>query len=76
MGYYDRKGYPDYMIQVIKYMYEGTSISIDIGINISQKMELINQGVRQGCLFSPTLFIIYIYIYEGKSESKVPYFFT
>jgi hypothetical protein len=43
------KGYPDHMIQKITHVYEGTVISTGKGINISSKMEIINQGVRQGC---------------------------
>jgi uncharacterized protein YfkK (UPF0435 family) len=41
-------------------MYEGTAISIDKVKNISQKMEMINQGVRQNSPLSPTPFSIYM----------------
>jgi hypothetical protein len=30
------KGHLDHVIQIMKYMYEGTAINIDKGINISQ----------------------------------------
>jgi hypothetical protein len=33
-------GYPEHIIRIIKFMYEGTAISIDKGKNISQKMEM------------------------------------
>jgi hypothetical protein len=54
------KGYADHMIQTITHIYEGPVISIDKGIHISSKTEIINQGVRQGCPLSPTLFSIYM----------------
>jgi hypothetical protein len=52
------KGCPEHMIGIIKYMYEGIAISTDKGMHISQKMGMINQGVRQSCLLLPTLFSV------------------
>jgi hypothetical protein len=48
------KEYPDHVIQIITYMYDGTAISIDKGINTSQKMQMVNQEGRQSCPSSPT----------------------
>jgi hypothetical protein len=58
MGDYD-EGYPDHMIQTITSMHEGMVISIDKGIHINSRTEIINQGVRQGCPLSPTPFSTY-----------------
>jgi hypothetical protein len=60
MGCYDSKEHPDYTSRIIKYMYEGTVISINKRVNTSQKKEMINQGVRQDCPWQPTLFSVYM----------------
>jgi hypothetical protein len=54
---------PDNMTPIIKYVYERTAISPDKGISTRQRMEMVNQGARQDCPFSPILICIYIYIY-------------
>jgi hypothetical protein len=45
--------------EVIKSLYKNTSVHIDAGRKILDKI-YINQGVRQGCNLSPTLFNLYI----------------
>jgi hypothetical protein len=34
-----QKGYPDHILQIIKYMYEGTATSIDRGINKARRQK-------------------------------------
>jgi len=55
----NRRGIPYHLIEVIKNLYKNTSIQIDTGRKILEKI-YINQGVRKGCNLSPTLFNIYI----------------
>jgi hypothetical protein len=47
------------LIEVNESLYKNTSIQIDTGRKILEKI-YINQGVRQGCNLSPALFNIYI----------------
>ena len=53
----NRRGTPNHLIEVIKSLYRNTSIQIDTGRKILDKI-YINQGVRQGCSLSPALFNI------------------
>ena len=55
----NRRGIPYHLIEVIKSLYKNTSVQIDTGKKILEKI-YINQGVRQGCNLSPALFNIYI----------------
>ena len=55
----NRRGKPYHLIEVIKSLYKNTSVQIDTGKKILDKI-YINQGVRQGCNLSPALFNIYI----------------
>lgn len=57
----NRRGIPNHLIEVIKSLYRNTSLQIDNGRKILDKI-YINQGVRQGCNLLPALFNIYIYI--------------
>lgn len=53
------RGYPHHLIKSIQSLYEETKIVIKADEKKSEEI-LINQGVRQGCSLSPTLFNIYI----------------
>ena len=55
----NRRGIPYNLIEVIKSIYKNTSIKIDTGKRILEKI-YINQGVWQGCNLSPALFNFYI----------------
>ena len=55
----NKRGIPYHLIEVIKSLYENTSVQIDTGRKILDKI-YINQGVRQGCNLSLALFNIYI----------------
>ena len=55
----NRRGIPYHLIEVIKSLYKNTSVQIDTGRKILDKI-YINQGVRQGCNLSPLLINIYI----------------
>ena len=48
-----------HLIEAIKSPYKNTSVQIDTGRKILEKI-YISQGVRQGCNLSPALFNIYI----------------
>jgi len=50
---------PYHVNEVIKSLYNNTSVKIDTGRKILDKI-YINQGVRQQCNLSPALFNIYI----------------
>jgi hypothetical protein len=50
---------PYHLIEVIKSLYKNTTVQIDTGRKILDKI-YINQGLRQGCNLSPTLFNLYI----------------
>jgi len=54
----NRRGIPYYLIEVIKSLYKNTSVQIEAGRKILDKI-FIKQGV-QGCNLSPALFNIYI----------------
>jgi hypothetical protein len=58
-GSRNKRGIPYHLTEVIKGLYKNTSVRIDTGRKILDKMH-INQGVRQGCNLSPALFNIYI----------------
>jgi len=53
----NKRGIPYHLIEVIKSLYKNTSVQIDTGRKILDKI-YINQGVRQGCNLSPALFNI------------------
>lgn len=53
------RGYPLHLIEIIKSLYQRTRIVINTGMIRLKEFE-INQGVRQGCGLSPTLFNIYL----------------
>jgi len=55
----NRRGIPYRLIGVIKSLYKNTSVQIDTGRKIIEKI-YINQGVWQWCNLSPALFKIYI----------------
>lgn len=55
----ENQGYPKHLIETIKSLYNNTTIILDLGFKQTEEI-LINQGVRQGCSLSPTLFNIYI----------------
>ena len=54
-----RSSIPYNLIEVIKSLYKNTSVQIDTGRKILDKI-YIDQGVRQGCNLLPALFNIYI----------------
>jgi hypothetical protein len=54
------KGFPDYIVKTLQSLYINTGINIDKGTLVSNKEIHINQGVKQGCPMSPTLFNILI----------------
>lgn len=58
-GIMTKRGYPEHLINTIKSLYEETKIVINTGSVRTEEIS-INQGVRQGCSLSPTLFNIYI----------------
>ena len=55
----NRRGIPYHLIEVIKSLHTNSSVQIDTGRKILEKI-CINQGVRQGCNLSPAPFNIYI----------------
>jgi len=55
----NRRGLPYRLIEVIESLYKNTSVQIDTGRKILEKI-YINQGVRHECNLSPALFNIYI----------------
>jgi hypothetical protein len=50
------KGFPDHIVKTVQSLYINTKIKIDKGTSVSNKEIHINQGVKQGCPMSPTLF--------------------
>lgn len=54
-----RRGTPVHLVRAVQSLYLNNKIQIKI-TNSTNKMAEINQGVRQGCPLSPTLFNIYI----------------
>jgi hypothetical protein len=54
------KGFPHHLTRAIQSLYEETNIVIETVDRKSQKIILINQGVRQGCPLSPVLFNLYL----------------
>jgi hypothetical protein len=54
------KGFPDSILKTVQSLYIDTRIKIDKGISDSNMEIHINQGVKQGCPVSPTLFNIFI----------------
>lgn len=53
------RGYPCHLITVLKNLYHGISVIIDVGDQFSDKIT-VSQGLRQGCSLSPTLFNIHL----------------
>jgi hypothetical protein len=53
------RGYPQQIIKAIQSPYNESNIVINTGIKRTAKIKT-NQGLRQGCGLSPTLFNIYI----------------
>ena len=62
-------GYPPHLVNAIKSLYHATRIVINTGNKRTDEIK-INQGVRQGCSLSPTLFNIYIDDVLKKWQSK------
>lgn len=54
-------GIPQHLIHAIKSMNANTKIRIKINDTISNDAKLINQGVKQGCPMSPSLFNMCMY---------------
>lgn len=54
----ENKGIPSHLIRVIQSLYLNNTIQLKTSRN--NKMAEINQGVRQGCPLSPTLFNLYM----------------
>jgi len=54
----NRRGVPYHLIEVIKSLCRNTSVQIDTGRKILDKI-YINQGGRQGCNLSPAFFVIF-----------------
>jgi len=50
---------PNYLLNTIKCIYRNTKVRIKFNDGISEPIH-IHKGVRQGCVFSPVLFNIYI----------------
>lgn len=55
----EERGYPQQLIRMIQCFYSQTKINVKNNGKTSVKI-VTNQGVRQGCTLSPTLFNIYI----------------
>ena len=55
----NRRGIPFHLIEVIRSLYKNTSVKIDTGRKILNKI-YTSQGLRKGCNLSPALFNIYI----------------
>lgn len=53
------RGFPNHLIEITKSLYKNTNIIINNGGTRTNKIKT-NQGLRQGCGLSPTLFNIYI----------------
>jgi hypothetical protein len=53
------RGYPQQIIKAIQSLYNESNIVINTGIKRTAKIKT-NQGLRQGCILSPTLFNSYI----------------
>jgi hypothetical protein len=53
------KGFPDHIVKTVQSLYINTRIRIDKGTSVSSKEIHINQGVKQGCPMSTTLFNIH-----------------
>jgi hypothetical protein len=66
----NRRGFPHHLIKTIESLYKNTSIQINTGKKILGKF-VINQGLRQGCSLSPTLFNIYMDDLLRKSKLQV-----
>jgi len=55
----EKRGYPKHLIRAVKSMYTNTNITIKMQSHESKPIKT-NQGLKQGCSMSPTLFNIYI----------------
>lgn len=65
-----KNGYPKHLVETVKSLYKNTRIIINAGTLKSEPIK-INQGVRQGCSLSPTLFCIYIDDLINKWKNEV-----
>ena len=54
-------GIPDYLICLLRDLYVGQQATVRIGHGTTDWFQ-IGKGVRQGCILSPCLFNLYIYI--------------
>jgi hypothetical protein len=54
-----KRGFPQYLIRAVQSLYHETQIIIEREGEKDDKKISVNQGVRQGCPLSPTLFSLY-----------------
>jgi sorting nexin-29 len=54
------KGFPDHIVKTVQSLRINTRIKIDKGTSVSNEEIHINQGVKQECPMSPTLFNTFI----------------
>jgi hypothetical protein len=53
------KGYPQHLINTIKVLYNNSNFCLPIEGKNTDRKEITNQGLKQGCSISPILFNIY-----------------
>jgi hypothetical protein len=65
----ERSGYPKHLVNATQSLYQNTKIMLNV--NMNKREEIIDQGVRQGCGVSPSLFNIYIYNLIRKWKEQI-----